>query len=151
MIRKALAFAKWQYPYTLTPEQKARKAQLDKCAKFEHPLPEGSNRELYDVFFAALKEKKAKCMDQSKDYCRSDFHLLGGPDLFVDSSVVSCCATRCQSQTCAFYSSATISPPSWHYRYCQVFIRLGVNFVISPPHSRRLTGPSTQRSWRNAH
>ena len=60
----------------MTPEQKARKAQLDKCAEFEHPLPEGSNRELYDVFFAALKEKKAKWMDESKDYCRSDFHLL---------------------------------------------------------------------------
>ena len=70
VARKLLAFAKWQYPYTLTPEQKAEKAQLDRVEELEHPFPEGSNRELYEVFFAALREKKAKWLDGSKDYCK---------------------------------------------------------------------------------
>ena len=76
VARKALAFAKWQYPYTLTPEQRAEKARLDRDEELEHPLPEGSNRELHDVFFAALREKKAKWMDESKDYCTSEFHMI---------------------------------------------------------------------------
>lgn len=49
-----------------------RKAQLDRVEELEHPYPEGANRELYDVFFAALREKKAKWMDESKDYCKSE-------------------------------------------------------------------------------
>ena len=69
VARKPIAFAKWQYPYTLTAEQKTKKAQLDRIEELEHPFPEGTNRELYDVFFAALREKKAKWMDESKDYC----------------------------------------------------------------------------------
>lgn len=77
--RKPLAFAKWQYPYTLTAEQKMKKAQLDRIEELEHPYPEGSNRELYDVFFAALREKKAKWMDASKDYCKSE-SATKGPD-----------------------------------------------------------------------
>ena len=73
--RKPLAFAKWQYPYTLTAEQKMKKAQLDRMEELEHPYPEGMNRELYDVFFAALREKKAIWMDERKDYCRSKFFM----------------------------------------------------------------------------
>ncbi len=72
MDRKPLAFAKWQYPYTLTPEQEARKEILDRIEGLEHPLPEGANRELYNVFFTALRAKKAKWMDESKDYCKSE-------------------------------------------------------------------------------
>ena len=63
-----VAYAKWQYPYSLTPEQRAEKARLDEVEKLEYPLPEGTNRELHDVFFAALVEKKEKWMDESKDY-----------------------------------------------------------------------------------
>ena len=63
-----MAYAKWQYPYSLTAEQRAEKARLDEVEKLEHPLPEGTNRELHDVFFAALEEKKGKWMDESKDY-----------------------------------------------------------------------------------
>ena len=77
VARKALAFAKWQYPYVLTAEQKTKKAQLDRNEELEHPLPEGSNRELYDAFFAALREKKAKWMDESKDYCKSESAITG--------------------------------------------------------------------------
>ena len=76
IVRKSLAFAKWQYPYTLTPEQKDRKAALNKREELEHSLPEGANRELYHAFFAALREKRAKWMDESKDYCRSKIHTL---------------------------------------------------------------------------
>lgn len=75
--RKPLAFAKWQYPYTLTPEQKMKKAQLDRTEEMEHPFPEGSNTELYGVFFTALKEKKAKWMDESKDYCKFRSPMTG--------------------------------------------------------------------------
>lgn len=77
VARKPLAFAKWQYPYTLTSEQKTKKAQLDRIEEVEHPYPEGSNRELYDVFFAALREKKSKWMDESKDYCEFKFTMMG--------------------------------------------------------------------------
>lgn len=68
-----MAYAKWQYPYSLTPEQKAEKARLDEADKLEYPLPEGSNVELHRVFFSALVEKRAKWMDESKDYrmCKS--------------------------------------------------------------------------------
>ena len=71
-----MAYAKWQYPYSLTPEQRAEKARLDEVDKMENPLPEGSNRELHSVFFAALVEKRAKWMDESKDYCKCESHKL---------------------------------------------------------------------------
>ena len=71
-LRTLVAFAKWQYPYTLTPGQKVEKARLDDVELSERRLPEGSNRELYDVFFAALREKKAMWMDESRDYCESN-------------------------------------------------------------------------------
>lgn len=83
LARKSLAFAKWQYPYTLTPEQKAKKARLDRIEELEHPLPARSNRQLYDVFFAALREKKAKWMDESKDYCRSESTTIGVRNLYL--------------------------------------------------------------------
>ena len=69
-----MAYAKWQYPYSLTPEQEAEKARLDEADKLEHPLPEGSNRELHHVFFSALVEKKGKWMDESKDYRKCGSH-----------------------------------------------------------------------------
>ena len=76
MASKPLAFAKWQYPFTLTSEQKAKKVELDRAEESEYQLPEGSNRELCKVFLAALREKKAKWMDESKDYCQSNFAIV---------------------------------------------------------------------------
>ena len=76
VARKPLAFAKWQYPYTLTPEQRAEKARLDEAERLEHPLPEGSNKQLHNVFFTALREKRAKWMDESKDYCELNSYTL---------------------------------------------------------------------------
>ena len=74
-----MAYAKWQYPYTLRPEQLAEKARLDEVDKLEYPLPDGSNRELHGVFFAALVEKRARWMDESKDYrkCESQKAKIG--------------------------------------------------------------------------
>ena len=69
-----VGYAKWQYPYSLTPEQRAEKARLDEADKLEHPLPEGSNRELHHVFFSALVEKRGQWMDESKDYCKCGSH-----------------------------------------------------------------------------
>lgn len=71
-----MGYAKWQYPFTLTPEQRAEKARLDEADKLEHPPPEGSNTELHRVFFAALVDKRAKWMDESKDYCKCVSHEL---------------------------------------------------------------------------
>lgn len=48
-----------------------KKARLDRIEELECPLPDGSNKELYNVFFGALRERKAKWMDESKDYRRS--------------------------------------------------------------------------------
>lgn len=71
---KSVGIAKWRYPFTLTPEQNAKKKKLDDAEELEYPLPEEANKELHHVFFAALKEKKAMWMDQSKDYY---LHILG--------------------------------------------------------------------------
>lgn len=49
-----------------------KKAQLNRIQELDHPLPSGANKELYDVFFAALKEKRAEWMDETKDYCKLD-------------------------------------------------------------------------------
>ena len=46
-----------------------KKAQHNRIQELDHPLPSGANKELYDAFFAALKEKRAKWMDETKDYC----------------------------------------------------------------------------------
>lgn len=95
MARKPLAFAKWQYPYTLTAEQKVEKAQLDRVEELEHPFPEGTNRELYDVFFAALREKKAKWMDESKDYCEFDSTITVTCVLISSLDLASCAFLGC--------------------------------------------------------
>jgi len=68
---KIVAFAKWQFPHTLTAEQKAAKERADKKADEENPLPVGTNIELYSEFFGALKERRRKFLDDSKDYCQS--------------------------------------------------------------------------------
>ncbi|MCJ1459924.1 hypothetical protein MMC28_010303 [Mycoblastus sanguinarius] len=65
---KILGWAKWQYPYNLTAEQKARKEELDREEERENLYPEGTNKELFQDFFGALKEKKEKWMDESRDF-----------------------------------------------------------------------------------
>lgn len=75
MARELLAFAVWQYPYTLTPEQRARKDQLDRLEELEHPFPEGSNQKLFDAYFAALEKKQMRWMDKSRDYRKSESRI----------------------------------------------------------------------------
>jgi hypothetical protein len=68
---KIVAFAKWQYPHTLTTEQYAAKEAADRKADEENPLPAGTNKYLYDEFFGALKKRRELFLDDSKDYCQS--------------------------------------------------------------------------------
>ena len=66
--RQLVGFAKWQFPYTLTEEQKAEKeASYTKRA----PYPEGTNETLYKEFFAHIDPLREKYIDESKDYCMS--------------------------------------------------------------------------------
>ena len=61
-----VAFAKWQYPCPLTPEQKAEKAQLDPGMP---SFPEGANVPLCEDFFGQLDAGR-KRIDPEKDFCK---------------------------------------------------------------------------------
>lgn len=61
-----MAFAKWQYPYTLTAEQAAEKKELDEGME---PWPEGANVELCDEFWGKLKAGREKWIERDKDFC----------------------------------------------------------------------------------
>ena len=65
---RLVGFAKWQFPYTLTEEQK-----MEKEASYTKrvPYPEGTNETLYREFFDHLDTLREKHIDESKDYCRS--------------------------------------------------------------------------------
>lgn len=60
-----VAFAKWQYPHTLSLEQKSKKEEIEKNIV---PAPEGTNFELRDMLFSALDEKRSHWVDESEDY-----------------------------------------------------------------------------------
>ncbi|KAL9629199.1 MAG: hypothetical protein Q9204_005410 [Flavoplaca sp. TL-2023a] len=66
---KLVAFAKWKYPYSLTPEQQAEKARLD----LNRSYPPGTNEQLYEQFFGRLDTLRKKYLDEEKDYF---LHLL---------------------------------------------------------------------------
>ena len=77
---KMLAFAKWQYPHTLSPAQKAEKEASDETEKHEHPRPEGTNTELIELFKKMLRERRVKHIDQSTGYCELFFtHSIRAP------------------------------------------------------------------------
>ncbi|KAL8708855.1 MAG: hypothetical protein Q9220_006311 [cf. Caloplaca sp. 1 TL-2023] len=61
---KIVAFSKWKYGYTLTPEQQAEKEKLD--TKRFHPP--GSNETLYNDFFSQLDARRKKYCGDDKDY-----------------------------------------------------------------------------------
>ncbi|KAL9003663.1 MAG: hypothetical protein Q9188_003486 [Gyalolechia gomerana] len=61
---KIAAFAKWVYPYTLTPEQKAEKEKIDLSRSY----PKGTNVELYENFFEQLDKKRKHYTDEERDY-----------------------------------------------------------------------------------
>ena len=65
-----MAFARWQYPYTLTPEQQAEKEEKDKNRKRYHQFPEGSNEELQKEFFRQLAEARKRFIVPEKTYCK---------------------------------------------------------------------------------
>ena len=64
--RKTVAFAKWQYPHTLSAQQKAEKEEEERNAK---PRPEGTNFQLLEAFMTALDNKRMKWIDETKGYC----------------------------------------------------------------------------------
>ncbi|KAL8939341.1 MAG: hypothetical protein Q9216_003405 [Gyalolechia sp. 2 TL-2023] len=61
---KLAAFAKWVYPYTLTPEQQAEKEKIDLSRSY----PEGTNVELYENFFEQLDTKRKHYTDDDATY-----------------------------------------------------------------------------------
>ena len=68
-----MAFARWQYPYTLTPEQKAEKEEKDAYRKRYHQFPEGSNEELQKEFFKQLAEGRKRFIVPEKTYCECNY------------------------------------------------------------------------------
>lgn len=64
-----MAFSRWQYPYTLTPEQKAEKEEKEEMRKRYHEFPEGSNKELQEEFFRKLMEGRKRFIVPEKTYC----------------------------------------------------------------------------------
>lgn len=75
MASKLVAFSKWKYPYTLTPEQQAEKEKLDLGRSY----PPGTNEELYKQFFDRLDALKKKYFDEEKDYCEPPLQLYLSP------------------------------------------------------------------------
>ncbi|CAO1600378.1 hypothetical protein XANCAGTX0491_004069 [Xanthoria calcicola] len=61
---KLVAFAKWKYPYSLTPEQQAEKDKLNLGRSY----PPGTNEELYEQFFHRVDTLRKKYLDEEKDY-----------------------------------------------------------------------------------
>ena len=69
-----MAFSRWQYPHTLTAEQKAEREAKSK----EHQeRPEGSNRELMDEFFGQLFEGRRKWIVPEETFCECAFFPCG--------------------------------------------------------------------------
>ncbi|KAL8766853.1 MAG: hypothetical protein Q9209_006511 [Squamulea sp. 1 TL-2023] len=62
--RKLVAFARWKYPYTLTPEQQAQKDKLDLSRSY----PPGTNEELYEQFFGRLDTLRQRYLDEAEEY-----------------------------------------------------------------------------------
>ena len=63
-----VAFAKWQHPHSLTDEQRVAKKALSQGNPFGHNAPEGYNVKLSDDFFAKIREKHGKWVDDDKDH-----------------------------------------------------------------------------------
>ncbi len=68
---KMVGYAKWQYPYTLTPDQEEEKRRLDNAKNDILPLPKGTNTELYREFFEPLHEKQRRYAQKETIYCES--------------------------------------------------------------------------------
>jgi len=64
------AFALWEFPTSLTEEQKAQKAALEDKAKRKVHLA-GTNVALRTDFFGQINRMRKKYIDPSHDYCKS--------------------------------------------------------------------------------
>ncbi len=65
---KIVAFAKWQYPQSLTEEQREAKKEISDGNPFGDDAPEGYNVKLSDDFFEKIQQKHRKWVDDDKDY-----------------------------------------------------------------------------------
>ena len=66
---KIVAYSAWQYPYTLTEEQRKMKEVRDNGRKDEPP--EGSNDALIKDFFTKLIDGRKKWIQTEKMFCES--------------------------------------------------------------------------------
>ena len=73
---KIVAFSAWQYPYTLTEEQRKVKEARDSARKDESP--EGSNKALIKDFFTQLIDGRKKWIVPERMFCESMFCSLQG-------------------------------------------------------------------------
>lgn len=64
-----MAWARWKYPYTLTPEQKREKEVIIERDKPQYP--EGTNVRLIHEFLGRLDDLRSKYVDEEKEYCKS--------------------------------------------------------------------------------
>ena len=60
----------WDFPITLTRDQKQKKEEIEKKI---HDIPpaEGTNAKLAEFFFSKLAERRKVNSDAEKDYCMS--------------------------------------------------------------------------------
>ena len=66
--REILAISRWQFPHSLTEEQKSEKEKLQKDSPAK---PEGYNHELDKEVTAALDKIRGKWVDDRKDFGKS--------------------------------------------------------------------------------
>lgn len=69
MDSKIVAYSGWQYPYTLTEEQRKVKEARDNARKDDSP--EGSNKPLIKEFFTQLINGRKKWIVPGKTFCES--------------------------------------------------------------------------------
>ncbi|KAI4159160.1 MAG: hypothetical protein LQ342_006807 [Letrouitia transgressa] len=70
---KLVAWARWKYPYTLTPEQKREKEVIIERDKPQYP--EGTNVRLIHEFLGRLDDLRSKYVDEEKEYYPSTYDV----------------------------------------------------------------------------
>ena len=74
--RKTVAFSAWQYPHTLTEEQKKEDEAKKNSTKSDPP--EGSQNALIDEFFTKLFAGRKKWIVPEKTFCKFNFSRSKG-------------------------------------------------------------------------
>lgn len=74
--RQIAAIAKWSFPHTLTPEQRAAEEAAQAAPR---PDVSGHNRELTEEFMGALEAHRKKWIVREEMYCSSPLFPLPFP------------------------------------------------------------------------